>query len=540
MSVSGGAWPQPGAMYVVLRVLALLLCLCGTTTAWAHASLLGSIPSMGSVLQTPPAEAVLQFNEAVKPLVVNLASPDGQVQRIGQVAVVGHDLHVTLPPLSMRGTYGISWRVVSADGHPLGGTLVFSVGAPGGTAAALPQADAPSLRAVLIWLTRVITYLSLFAAAAAVYAGHRERQVAIAGPRLVDIGILALALGIGLLGVDALDLPLSGLASAEAWRTAMSTSYGLAGSFFVAALVLGHAAWHRNVDVQMTAAGVVTVVLLATGFAASGHASAAPPAWLARPMVFLHAAGVALWLGVFYPLLLGLRNTREVPMALSRFARIAPAVVGAIVVSGTVLAILQLGDPAALVTTDYGRILAAKLVLVSALLGLGAWNRYHLTEPVLLGQRNARQRLQRAVAMELILAVVVLALVALWRFTPPPRATETSQTGAPVTQTSVAISVVPAMTATLRWTSSGADDSLTITLTGRDRGPLRPQLVRVLFSRPDAGVEPIAFDATPDADATTWQVPSLELPLMPSWDVRLEVLVSDFERQVLTTRMARP
>ena len=29
-----------------------------------------------------------------------------------------------------RGTHVLSWRVISADGHPVGGSVMFSVGAP--------------------------------------------------------------------------------------------------------------------------------------------------------------------------------------------------------------------------------------------------------------------------------------------------------------------------------------------------------------------------------------------------------------------------
>ena len=61
-----------------------------------------------------------------------------------------------------RGTHVLSWRVISADGHPVGGALMFSIGAP----SAQPAADADSradrgVRTAL-WAIKVVLYVGLF------------------------------------------------------------------------------------------------------------------------------------------------------------------------------------------------------------------------------------------------------------------------------------------------------------------------------------------------------------------------------------------
>ena len=60
------------------------------------------------------------------------------------------------------GTHVLVWRVVSEDGHPVGGSLVFSLGAP--SAGGQPEADAPADRAVqaALWLGKVVLYVGLF------------------------------------------------------------------------------------------------------------------------------------------------------------------------------------------------------------------------------------------------------------------------------------------------------------------------------------------------------------------------------------------
>ena len=80
---------------------------------------------------------------------------------------------------------------------------------------------------------------------------------------------------------------------------------------------------------------------------------------------------------------------------------------------------MQLETPAALWTTDYGRIFLAKMVAVIGLMGLAAFNRRRLT-PMLELKAAGSRHLLRSIAGEIGLAVVILALVAAWRFTPPP------------------------------------------------------------------------------------------------------------------------
>ena len=99
------------------------------------------------------------FNEPVSPLVIRLVAPSGEV--IAPAAVADNAIvTVTLPPLR-PGTHALSWRVVSGDGHPVAGTLVFSVGeVSASTPQFQPQAE-PGVRPSL-WAAKLIIYAGLF------------------------------------------------------------------------------------------------------------------------------------------------------------------------------------------------------------------------------------------------------------------------------------------------------------------------------------------------------------------------------------------
>ena len=63
--------------------------------------------------------------------------------------------------------------------------------------------------------------------------------------------------------------------------------------------------------------------------------------------------------------------------------------VGLMVLAGLILSIVQLETPAALLTTDYGRIFLAKMAAVLCLLALAALNRQRLT-PMLASRMRDR------------------------------------------------------------------------------------------------------------------------------------------------------
>jgi copper transport protein len=145
--------------------------------------------------------------------------------------------------------------------------------------------------------------------------------------------------------------------------------------------------------------------LVGASFALSGHAATSGPAWITRPALVLHALCAAYWIGSFAPLLIALRRLprERAHVVMRAFSAGAVVAVAGLLLAGVVLAALQLRTPAALLTTDYGRLLLLKLVLVAALLGLGAFNRLVLT-PALERRREAVVGLRRTIGADLVLA----------------------------------------------------------------------------------------------------------------------------------------
>src|SRR5262249_30515840 len=145
--------------------LALLFVHASTAgSAWAHATLVRAEPADGAVMPRPPPTWTLTFNEPVAPLVVRLISPAGEPIVLAGVTAQDASVVVPLPVGLSTGTHALSWRVVSADGHPVGGTLILSIGAPSATPIADAQGNAAVNAAVRValWAARLAVYLALF------------------------------------------------------------------------------------------------------------------------------------------------------------------------------------------------------------------------------------------------------------------------------------------------------------------------------------------------------------------------------------------
>ncbi|MGW3966138.1 copper resistance CopC family protein [Amycolatopsis sp. NPDC005003] len=112
--------------------------LLGAPAAAAHSVLVSSSPASGASVAAGPAEAVLEFNEPVENRFTELAvlGPDGTSHwEAGPASVVDARVFAPLHPLGPAGTYTIRYRVTSADGHPVSGTVPFRLAVAGpGTA----------------------------------------------------------------------------------------------------------------------------------------------------------------------------------------------------------------------------------------------------------------------------------------------------------------------------------------------------------------------------------------------------------------------
>ena len=142
------------------------LLFAGARGAFAHASLVATEPRDGSMVAQAPKTVRLQFNEPVTPAVIRVIDAEGRTRDDAAVHAADETIEITLPTGLPAGTQVISYRVISADGHPVAGSMMFSVGM--GKSATVPSSSDATL-GVLIWLSRIGLYLGLFVGVGGVF-----------------------------------------------------------------------------------------------------------------------------------------------------------------------------------------------------------------------------------------------------------------------------------------------------------------------------------------------------------------------------------
>lgn len=134
-----------------VAALVLFTTLAGGRPALAHSVLVSSDPVKDSSIATAPPVVTLVFNEPLDHGFTELAvlGPDGTSHwEGGAPTIVAEKLSAPLRTLGAAGVYTVKYRVVSADGHPVSGSVPFTLTTSGAGTAVDPvvQTDTAVVR----------------------------------------------------------------------------------------------------------------------------------------------------------------------------------------------------------------------------------------------------------------------------------------------------------------------------------------------------------------------------------------------------------
>lgn len=410
---------RPAAFLVSLLVVVGLCFVAGR--ADAHAIVRETRPAADQVVAEAPTSVTMRFNEPVELAFGALRVYDtggrrvdrGDARHAGGASTVRVDLDDDLPD----GTYTVTWRVVSADGHAIREAFVFHVGAPGerpeGIARELlaGENDAGRAQGLLAGVARWALFATLLVLGGAVAS---PLLFGLAAPRRLfavawAVAVAATAVGFAVQGAVVGRMSLADALSPDVLADVAGTRYGRVALGRLALLVVLVVVRRRTV-----LAAVVAVAVLATPGLA-GHAGTTSPIALNTLADVLHVAAAAVWVGGLVVLLVA---RGLVPEVVARFSKAAVVAVGVLVASGLLRSWAEVRTFDAL-GERYGLVLVAKVAAFLPMVAFGFVNQRVLLPRLGSGARSLR----RSMTAETGLAVVVLALTAVLVNQAPARVT---------------------------------------------------------------------------------------------------------------------
>lgn len=121
----------------LLKFIGLMAIFLSPITANAHTGVVSTSPSQDQVVTQLPSQITIEFSDDLMKLgdkVVNtltITAPDNSKVKISSISVQKNVITANIPTTEyMDGTYLLSYRVVSGDGHPVSGEYSFVLNAP--------------------------------------------------------------------------------------------------------------------------------------------------------------------------------------------------------------------------------------------------------------------------------------------------------------------------------------------------------------------------------------------------------------------------
>jgi copper transport protein len=582
--------PRPWAIGSLAGALVML----GASPAAAHAIVKRTEPRIDGVVETSPQQVLMEFNEPVEISFGSIRVFDTHGRRVDAgethyVAGKADAVEVPLQPDLARGTYTVAWRIVSADGHPIGEAFVFHVGAPGenprgivdqvlageGRAGPLESGLAAGGR----WLSLVSLLLLGGAALFLVLVWGRvlspsdqvrtrfaRRWRRVAALAWVTAVISTLILYV-LQGALAADLPLSQALSFDVLGEVAETRFGIVSLIRLGLLAACAAIWpavRRSIEPLPSvgaavvalrpaawvvgAGGLLLVALLATP-GLSGHAGTTEPVALNVAADVLHMIAAATWMGGLLLLMGGAfpatqdlsegARARTLAPVVARFSDLAVLAVAALVLSGVVRGWAEVRALRALTDATYGVVFLLKLAAVLPILVLGAinnrWTKPRIVKAVEEGEPSRAHRplrtLRRLVAVEVCLGVVVIGITALLVNLPPARV-EAGVEGPFTATASIGHDELHVMVDP----NQVGENKVHISAASEHGEPAEFDEVRVLFRMPEEGIGPLPAHAE-EMGPGQFVVHGHQLSVPGEWTLEIVARTGEFDEERATVNV---
>lgn len=172
---------------------------------------------------------------------------------------------------------------------------------------------------------------------------------------------------------------------------------------------------HKNRYIKTFSAvlAILSCLLIAVTFTFIGHSTEL--GLLAQGLILIHVLIIGSWIGAFYPLwkLCSTDDNIVIKNVMDTFGRLGIVIVILVLLSGMGMVWMLFDSPTELFSSNYGIAVTIKLCLVAIILLIAAWHKLVLVPKLTIANTSlAKQKLQKSIGLEALIAVLILATTA--------------------------------------------------------------------------------------------------------------------------------
>ncbi|MGG1514329.1 copper resistance protein CopC [Paenibacillus oryzisoli] len=529
---------------LLIMLLAVSLGTVAPQSVSAHASLVESVPVSGARLSQSPPEIKITFNEELDSGLYYIKVYDNNGKEItsnkAHMNEQGNGIAIGLPKLE-DGVYLISYHIISADGHPVGGSYPFTVGNP-------PESDelssSPALhnhdhgsgplttKGLLQYASRGLWFLTLLVLTGWMLWLRMPAAKGLLANGTLSAWTLNLQRGhlvaLLLLIFTHIEDLLGGGGVEELWQLISATTIGISWVLLLALSLAGFLLVGRRLWLD-----VVWAIALLAAKSFSGHAASFSPKWLTIGLDFVHLAASACWAGGLVLLfVLWRKKDDKLGDYMRSFSRMAFISIVVLTVSGVLSVLLFLPNLHYLLYTTWGKLLLVKVGVVVLVAVVGFVIRLFL-------RKGGIQQTHIWVKLDLSLMVVIVALVGLITYMAPIPSNQPFTWHQMGEKVHVSVDISPKVPGTNTFEAS--------VWLPKNLGKPK-QVLMILHNQDDETISPISVPLEPYVDSVQLQVDGYGtdlakydykgqgafLPFRGNWQVEMRVMDSDDNETVYT------
>lgn len=527
-------WFLPAVFLCILSMMLLSSFVVAPQAAYAHASLVQAIPESGAKLESSPPQIVITFNESLDAglFYIKVFNHEGDEMTSNKAYLNKEQTGVLLDlPKLKEGVYLISYHVISADGHPVGGSYPLTIGnPPQEDTLDLPSAHADhehgsgplTTKVLLQYASRGLWYLMLLALTGWVIwlrmlgtDGGKETRKALSSwtLNLQRAQLVALLL---LIFTHIEDL-LGGGGVEEIAKLFSATNIGISWLILLALSFLGFVLIGRWAWLDW----IWPLGLLAAK-SFSGHAASFSPAWATIGLDWIHLVGAAMWVGGLVLLYAKWRQKNsDMATYMRQFSNMALISIIVLAISGSLSVLLFLPNLHYLLYAGWGILLLVKVGAVILVV---------LTAFVIRIMMRKKKAVQSFlwVRVDLTLMVIIVLLVGIITYVAPIPANEPLQWHQMGDKVHVSADITPKIQGTNSFTAK-------VFLPENSGKP--KQVLMILHYLDDKEIAPIDVPITAYEDKVeeesygfakfSYRAEGAFLPFRGNWELEMRVMDSE-------------